>query len=651
MTPNNESADLIWEDTKPEEYVSFQSPEELPSALDNPTRHFTERYWAALIITAGLFVVSYYLLNFILDNQAQFVSQINLIGRQNVLSQEIIKQILLLRSCQEEKYCQRQLKILNLRINRFEEAQDALLNGHQRLVDQGFQNDHLDDLIRRNKNDFRPIIRAAQTITRVKEQELHNHQSYLPNPNLLTISINSILQKEPDLIKSFTQLATLYNQESQRHISRIKLYQGFVLSIALIVLLLEALFLFPPIVKKIKTYLIDLEDAHYHTKVNHQKISEAYQQLKVVERVTRLNAEALKKTNRDLLRTQDELTRAHQELKEKNKRLEEASNVMHINQQLEAARFFDAAMNHFSELMRWKTNQTIYSWAENLLAELVPYVSGLQAILYVYDSDKEGLFMAASYATAHELLLEKAVVNMGDGLVGQVAKSLHPIYLESLNGQASMFQTHSGTTDVVPNAIIVLPLTYNNSIAGVLEMTAAKTLSPKYIDLLKRMSDGIGAHLSTLLDQKRINQLFADSQLAQKKLRKSLLKIQDNEERFRKLSEVTQEGILFLDGNLIKDTNSVLIKMMGYISIKELWNKHYIDMIAPKYRFEIIEKRMLEDGRSHETVGIRKDGETFPIEIQSRKVRYNEEVVTVISIRDITEKKTYPATTRGSQPH
>ncbi len=631
---NEHERNSLWIDQ--ENTTLFQGTQE-----KSPTRQFRERYWAALIITGILFYLSYLLLMGTLDKQADFVSQVNTIVKQNTISQEIAKQVLLLRNC-EDRYCQRQIRTLKRKLIQLAQSEKLLLKGNAVLKSQGMHNTKLDSLIAENQKYGDRILNASQSITQLKNKQLTSKTQGLASPganNLIIIHITNIINLEDKLANNLRKMASLYNQEAQEYIRRVKLYQRIVLVIAIIVLALEAFFLFPNIVQKIKEYTQNIENAHRDTQEKNEQITEAYQQLKIIEEVTRLNAEALKKSNINLRKTQEKLTLTYEELKAKNRELEETSDVMHINAQLEAARFFDASMNHFSEVMRWKTNQNLYSWTENFLSELVPYVGGLQAAMYVYDLEKEKLFITGGYAIDQHTLMEKAEVEMGAGLVGQVAKSLRPIYLQELNGSAETYRTQTGTEAIQPEAVFVLPCLYNEQIAGVLEITTAHALEEKHVELLKKMNESIGSHLSTLQDQKRISQLLADSRMAQKELRKSLLRIRDNEERFRKLSEVTQEGILFMQDHLVKDANSVLVNMMGYDSIKELWDKHYINLIAPKYRFEIEDKKMLSDGLAHETQALKKSGETFPIEIQSREVKYNNEWMSVISIRDITEKK------------
>jgi PAS domain S-box-containing protein len=611
------------------------------NAQKDPTQPFVQRYAMALLVTAVLFFLSYYLLVATLDKEAHFVAQINIIGRQNALSQEIAKKAFIIQHCDKERVCRQEISQLEDILRVFENSEKILLKGDELLKLEGAVNEVLDSLRQKNRFYFNPILAASRDLIRLKTQDLDMRKQRIYDPsidNKIHINIQKILYKEQYFTEFLSALATQYSREAQAYLRRIKFYQTLVLLGGLMVLLLEAIFLFPPILSKLKIYVINLQQAHETEQQKNEELSHAYHQLQVIEEVTRLNAEAQRKTNENLLKTQERLTQAHRELTEKNHKIEEAFNLKSINRQLEEARFFDAAVSQFSDVMRWQANQTIYSWTDNLLATLVPFFDGLQAVIYAYDQDKNSLYVTGGYAVEQETMYHSEVA-MGDNLVGQVAKSLKSIYFQELNGQAHKFTATVGTEEVAPRTLIIIPLLFNDGLAGVLEMTATKSWDEKYIELLKRMSESIGTHLSTLQDQMRINQLFADSQMAQKRLRKSFMKIQENEERFRKLSEVTQEGLIFLNENIVKDVNPAIVRMMGYDSDLEMINTHYINLIAPKYRFEIEHKQILNDGFIHETVGLKKHGETFPIEIQAREVRYGNEQMMVISVHDITEKK------------
>ncbi len=604
------------------------------------TLQFQYRYWLVLVVTAFLFYASYSLLISTLNKQANFVSQINAIGKQNTLSQEIAKQTLMLRYCDSKSRCEGYIKDLAQTLTRFIANEKQLLKNYEQLKVEGVQNVIIDSLILNNHEvSFRQIVEACNRLIELKGRISQNPAQAVTYQNSILLNTQKLIFREQVLTLNLSQVAKLYDEEAQAYIKRIKVYQGIVLGLAFLMLAVEAFILFPQIVRKIKFYLQDLEEAHQIEQNKNQEILETNRELHRIKEKERRDAEALKENHEVLLKIKEELIHSNQELIEKNKRLEQTDAIIRTNKELEAARYFDKSINLFSDIMRWRNDQNLFSWSEKLLNELTPYIEAYQGVLYAYDPDKDMLMLTGGYAIENIYESDRLEIEVGDQFVGQAAKSRKAILLNQLNGHSQRYQLQTATQLVEPLALYVLPLIYNDQLAGVLEISSTHTFEQKHLQLLEKMATNIAAHLNALQDQKRINQLFADSQLAQKQLRQSLRKIRENEERFRKLSEVTQEGLLFLNNLQIKDANSVLVKMMGYDEAEELIGNPYIQLIAPQYRFEIEDKKMLEDGSVHETMAMKQNTETFPIEIQSREVTYEGETLRVLSIRDITEKK------------
>ncbi|TAE68814.1 MAG: PAS domain S-box protein [Bacteroidetes bacterium] len=604
------------------------------SRNDDATRDFVRGYWGGLGIVGILFLVSYFMLVSALNQQADLVGLVNLIVNQNSLSQEIAKQSLILQDCQTEKQCKNSQKILEETAVFFEKSQTILLKEETRL---GVTSPNLDTLHQKNKYAFYPILESANEVAKLSQKLQIGKNNEIVRKKM-DLYIQKILYKEQNYTKILSDLASQYNLESHSHIQRVKLYQSFLLGLAFLLLLGLVLYLFPPIVHKLQSYLHKIELDKKFTEEKSVEISIAYQKLQQQEEQTRQNSIDLQTKNNDLMRTQAELTQSNLEIQNKTLALQESYDIIEAQKKLQENQFFEASLNHFSQVMRWQSEQTINTWADKLLSEIVPFVNGLSAILYVYDSENEVLNLVGKYALDHDIF-QFEEIKLGENLAGQAAKSLETIYLKEINAETQKHTQNIATETINPSIILAMPVTQNDTLAGVLELTSVQELEEKMIIFLKKLKENIGSNLMALQDQKRINQLFADSQMGQRRLKKSLLKIQENEERFRKLSEVTQEGLVFLQENLIKDVNSVLLKMLGYDNQFEVLANHYINLISPKYRFEIEDAKLLDDGLAHEAEAIKKNGDLFPIEIQARNVNYNNEAIKLISIRDITERK------------
>jgi PAS domain S-box-containing protein len=114
--------------------------------------------------------------------------------------------------------------------------------------------------------------------------------------------------------------------------------------------------------------------------------------------------------------------------------------------------------------------------------------------------------------------------------------------------------------------------------------------------------------------------------------------IQEKEERFRLLADVTLEGILIHKNGIARDLNPSLAQMLGY-QRDELIGLNFLDYIQPGY-LEIVKSKMCNDYvQPYEIEIIRKDGSSFFAEIEARNFVTNNEQWRVAAIRDITRRK------------
>ena len=108
----------------------------------------------------------------------------------------------------------------------------------------------------------------------------------------------------------------------------------------------------------------------------------------------------------------------------------------------------------------------------------------------------------------------------------------------------------------------------------------------------------------------------------------------EDEERFRILSDMTQEGIAIHDHGIIILSNRKLTEMSGY-SEAELVGKNVLDFFPPESQ-AVMKKHMDQEIEGCYTVtGNKKDGSTTPVEICGRMADYRGHRVRVIIIREL----------------
>ena len=116
--------------------------------------------------------------------------------------------------------------------------------------------------------------------------------------------------------------------------------------------------------------------------------------------------------------------------------------------------------------------------------------------------------------------------------------------------------------------------------------------------------------------------------------------LKESEVKFKKLSNLTFEGIIIHDKGIAIDINFSLAKMFGY-NREEILGKNTAKFLFSKKWHKIISENMIKNySLPYEVEGIKKDGSTFQLEIEARNIfTENNDQLRVAAIRDITERK------------
>ena len=115
-------------------------------------------------------------------------------------------------------------------------------------------------------------------------------------------------------------------------------------------------------------------------------------------------------------------------------------------------------------------------------------------------------------------------------------------------------------------------------------------------------------------------------------------RLKQSEERFRSLSEASLEAIVFIEDSIIVDANKALNHLFGYEG-EDLRGRPATDFIVPERRAFTDERMRTRTEGVYETLGLRKNGSVFPIEVNPREFKHDGRKLRISAVRDLTERK------------
>ncbi len=173
----------------------------------------------------------------------------------------------------------------------------------------------------------------------------------------------------------------------------------------------------------------------------------------------------------------------------------------------------------------------------------------------------------------------------------------------------------------------------------ILTKTGEERLVQWHNTIIRDNNGNIIGHLSSGEDITEHKKADEEIKRQNEELIKAKTKTEESESKFKKLSNLTFEGIVIHDKGIAVDVNLSYTKMFGYTR-EEIIGKNVIHLNVPKEFHRIISKNLQNEiALPYEIEGIRKDGSRFPVELEGRNIDENKDsTLRVVAVRDITEQ-------------
>ncbi|MFN2267810.1 MAG: ATP-binding protein, partial [Desulfonatronovibrio sp.] len=115
--------------------------------------------------------------------------------------------------------------------------------------------------------------------------------------------------------------------------------------------------------------------------------------------------------------------------------------------------------------------------------------------------------------------------------------------------------------------------------------------------------------------------------------------LQESEERFKLLSDLTMEGVVIHKSGIVRDLNKSLAQMTGY-KREALLGQNLLELLIHDEDKDIVKENIVKEyARPYVVRALRKNGEMFYAELEARNFPVGNEMLRVAAVRDITERK------------
>lgn len=206
-------------------------------------------YFFALWTIAITIIISQVLVQYNLKQQLSDSKIINISGKQRMLSQKIVKEVLILHYVSDTT-SQKQISHLKNVLSLWKNNQNSLENGSDSLAFPKEKSETLDKLYLEIKPSFNNIVETTDLFLLNLEQK----------SNLATNQkmVETILKNEGLFLSKMNQIVSQYDLEAHEKVTEQRRIEYWIFAFTLLVLLLEFFFIFKPTNKKIERLIAKL---------------------------------------------------------------------------------------------------------------------------------------------------------------------------------------------------------------------------------------------------------------------------------------------------------------------------------------------------------------------------------------------------------
>jgi methyl-accepting chemotaxis protein len=328
-------------------------------------------------------------------------------------------------------------------------------------------------------------------------------------------------------------------------------------------------------------------------------------------------------------------------------------------------RFITLGITKVGEIIQ-KNNDNAKKLAEEFIIGIIKYLGINQGGIFLYEEEDHDRYLnlVASYAYERKKFLTRRI-EIGEGLVGQCFLEKEPIYMTEIPEGYVMIT--SGLGLATPRSILITPMITNDEIVGVVELASFQPFTPAQQTLVKKAVENLAISVVSSKITERVKRLLEESQQQTEEMKAQEEEMRQNmeelhatqEEMERKSAEAEESGrklkaifdsavdaiITISDKGIIETVNESCLKMFDY-SREELIGSN-VSMLMPEphhsnhnqyiHNYEKTGHAKII-GKSRIAKGLKKGGETFPVDLAVNEAFVGNHRIYIGIIRNIAEQ-------------
>jgi len=248
----------------------------------------------------------------------------------------------------------------------------------------------------------------------------------------------------------------------------------------------------------------------------------------------------------------------------------------------------------------------------------------------------------------HAMLAAERYQRVSEKLSGRVVQTGQPLLLPSLSSAQAKTQTTSTHWEYFDrfaiSSALMVPLRSTGRVIGVIIMNRlapSQLYNHDDLSLVQDLADRIAIAIT---NARLLHQL--QSELAERTRTAAALRM--SEERFKILSEATNEAVFIHDQGTIVEANERAVALFGY-SFDELIGMSLTRLFLPESLASLRQAFTPDAEYTGESVAVCKDGTQRIVEVRGRPIDYQGQWVRLVALRDLTNLKRAEEAQRTSE--